>query len=83
MPFADTSMAGSVNEPVIVSTIHSAKGLEFDRVVIAGLGGRTDDLVSARKTLYVGFTRAIHELAVVTVEDHIFVPDLKQPSELA
>jgi hypothetical protein len=73
--------AGSVDEPVIVSTIHSAKGLEFERVVVAGLGGRTNDLVSSRKTLYVGFTRAIEELAVVTVKDNVFAPDLSASSD--
>lgn len=72
--------AGSTDQPVIVSTIHSAKGLEFPKVVVCGLGGRSDDsseaLVSARKLLYVGYTRAIDELSVVTTVDNVFRADL-------
>ncbi len=58
-------MAGSTDEPVVVSTIHSAKGLEYPHVIVCGLGAR-DDQTTARKLLYVGFTRATHHLSVVT-----------------
>jgi hypothetical protein len=57
--------AGSAEEPVIVSTIHSAKGLEYPHVIVCGLGVR-DDEITARKLLYVGFTRATSDLTVVT-----------------
>lgn len=60
------------------STIASAKGLEFNRVVVAGLGGRRDDLISGRKSLYVGFTRAVEELAVVSSKDSVFAPGLTE-----
>lgn len=74
------NLAGSADEPVIVSTIHSAKGLEFPRVVVCGLaaGGAHDAerLIADRKTLYVGFTRAVEELAVVTTSDSPFAKDL-------
>ena len=54
---------GAADEPVVVSTIHSAKGLEFSRVVVAGLDHRLHE--DQRKVLYVAFTRAVDELAVV------------------
>jgi hypothetical protein len=62
---ANRDRAGSAGEPVIVSTIQSAKGLEFPDVVVCGLGARDGDLTTARKLLYVGFTRAVERLAVV------------------
>jgi len=77
---ANRDLAGSADEPVIVSTIHSAKGLEFPRVVVCGLaaggGHNTERSIADRKTLYVGFTRAVEELAVVTTSDNPFAKDL-------
>ncbi|MFF4328639.1 UvrD-helicase domain-containing protein [Streptomyces sp. NPDC001591] len=49
--------------PLVVSTIHRAKGLEFDRVLITEpepigtRGGREDDPVSEARLLYVAMTR--------------------------
>ena len=53
---------------VSLMTLHSAKGLEFETVVVAGLeggllphyntGGRPDDVEEERRLLYVGMTRA-------------------------
>jgi hypothetical protein len=68
--------AGSADEPVIVSTIQSAKGLEFPDVVVCGLGAPDGDLTTARKLLYVGFTRAVDRLAVVVGADSPFREDL-------
>jgi hypothetical protein len=69
--------AGSAGEAVVVSTIHSAKGLEFPDVVVCGLGARDlGDLVTARKLLYVGFTRAVDRLVVVVGADSPFQADL-------
>lgn len=65
---------GSADEPVIVSTIASAKGLEFPKVIVCGLGGGSD-LTTARKVLYVGFTRAMDELSVVVTSDSPFAAD--------
>jgi superfamily I DNA and RNA helicase len=73
--------AGTVDEPIIVSTVHSAKGLEFPSVIMCGLGGRSGkqaDNVTARKTVYVGFTRALDELSVVTTADNVFAGDLRR-----
>ncbi len=78
---ANKDLAGSADAPVVVSTIHSAKGLEYPQVVVCGVGSAPtpsrDDLVADRKALYVGFTRAIDELAVVTTHDNAFTPDLR------
>jgi superfamily I DNA/RNA helicase len=65
---------------VLVSTIHSAKGLEFHHVAICGLengvlprkpveDGEPDpesDLAVARQLLYVGMTRALKTLQLIT-----------------
>ena len=61
---------------MIVSTIQSAKGLEFPDVVVCGLGAPDGDLTAARKLLYVGFTRAVDRLAVVVGADSPFRDDL-------
>jgi superfamily I DNA/RNA helicase len=67
---------GSALEPIIVSTIHSAKGLEFSKVIVAGLGVG-DDPTTARKLLYVGFTRAVDELTVVVDRESPFLYDVQ------
>ena len=53
---------GSNNE-VVVSTIHKAKGREFDRVYVM-LKGLRIDTEEERRVLYVGFTRAKNQLYV-------------------
>ncbi|MEO8504682.1 MAG: UvrD-helicase domain-containing protein [Acidobacteriota bacterium] len=57
---------------ITLMTLHSAKGLEFPAVVVAGLedgilphfnsGGRTEDVEEERRLLYVGMTRARERL---------------------
>lgn len=49
--------AGAVNDAVQVSTMHRAKGLEFDRVVVLAQGMLNDDTDLA-KLVYVAITRA-------------------------
>ena len=60
-----------------LTTLHSAKGLEFDRVFIAGAvedvipysRSKTDaDIEEERRLLYVGVTRARHELYISTIK---------------
>lgn len=49
--------------PVVVSTIHRAKGLEFDRVLLADrLAGHADDPSEENRILYVALSRARREL---------------------
>ena len=60
--------------PVCLMTLHSAKGLEFDHVFLAGLEeglfphirslGRQDDLEEERRLCYVGMTRARETLTL-------------------
>lgn len=58
--------------PVVLSTVHSAKGLEFPSVVLCGLWRDGDDKDANRKLVYVGMTRAMENLSVVTTDDHPF-----------
>ena len=63
--------------PVILSTIHSAKGLEFPYVVLCGIWREGEDPEVNRKLAYVSMTRATDYLAVVTREGHPLVADLQ------
>jgi ATP-dependent exoDNAse (exonuclease V) beta subunit len=60
-----------------VSTIQSAKGLEFPNVIVCGLGARDNDHITARKLLYVGFTRAVDQLSVIASADSPFRSDVE------
>jgi superfamily I DNA/RNA helicase len=53
------------NKKIVLSTIHSAKGLEFPRVLLCGLGNSEDDLNTRRMLIYVGMTRATDHLVVL------------------
>lgn len=75
-------LAGEADSPILLSTIHSSKGLEFSAVVACGLGIR-DDLITARKLIYVGFTRAINDLTVIVGKDSPFRDDLLPTTALA
>ena len=67
---------------VVLSTVHSAKGLEFPRVVLCGLW-RDDELEAVnRKMAYVGMTRAQNYLAVVHEEGGPLSDDLREAEEL-
>ncbi len=52
---------------MFLSTVHAAKGMEFDHCLIAdgGWQARADQLEAERRTCYVGMTRARHTLALV------------------
>lgn len=64
---------------VTLTTVHSAKGLEFDAVVVAGLvdgvlpsedeGASEEGLEAERRLAYVAMTRARHYLAVSTPKE--------------
>ncbi|MFN7024661.1 MAG: HelD family protein [Pseudorhizobium sp.] len=51
----------------LVCTAHVAKGLEFDRVVVADAGARIYQTELDRNLLYVACTRAMHMLTVIVV----------------
>ncbi len=72
----------------ILSTIHSAKGLEFDRVILADVidgifpsanaisqeaKNRVDDMEEERRLFYVGVTRAKKELCIMTFKEETSV----------
>lgn len=64
----------SVDEAVVtVSTIHSAKGLEWDAVVVLGLEAgqfpKGRDIEEERRLAYVAITRARHEVALTRMAD--------------
>ena len=69
-------LAGT-SAPVILSTIHSAKGLEFPHVGLCGMWREGEDPEVNRKLVYVGMTRATNYLAVVTREGQPLVADLQ------
>jgi superfamily I DNA/RNA helicase len=65
---------------VILSTIHAAKGLEFRYVVLCGyLDDRPpEESKISRSLIYVGMTRATHELALSASGRHRYLVDLER-----
>ncbi|SCY51603.1 UvrD-helicase domain-containing protein [Butyrivibrio sp. INlla14] len=75
---ADIDKIGEDNEKVLLMTLHSAKGLEFEHVYLAGMeegvfpshvsfdGGEEDpeDIEEERRLAYVGITRAKRHLTL-------------------
>jgi len=57
--------AEALESPVALLTVPQAKGLEFDRVVLADPAGIIAQSPQGRHDLYVAITRATHRLAVV------------------
>ena len=65
---------------IVLSTIHSAKGLEFRHVILCGF---LDDKPPAesrvsRSLIYVGMTRATHELTLSASGKHPYLADLER-----
>ena len=66
-------------DKVTVLTIHSSKGLEFSRVIVAGIGQLDDDeedQVPSARLLYVGMTRAQDCLLMTTSRDNKYSSEL-------
>ncbi|MDT8388680.1 MAG: 3'-5' exonuclease, partial [Thiogranum sp.] len=60
---------------LIVCTAHLAKGLEFDRVIVADAGAKNYHTVMDRNLLYVACTRAMHRLTLICIGDPAaFIP---------
>ncbi|MCK6550425.1 RecQ family ATP-dependent DNA helicase [Myxococcota bacterium] len=63
----------AIGRGVLLSTIHSAKGLELDHVVLLDPGPMTDkhkgDVEEERRVLYVGMTRAKETLTLFSRDD--------------
>ena len=76
---ADKKRYNASAERVTLLTRESSKGLEFDTVVLAGLGGLKDDeehLERQVRLLYVGMTRARQKLLLTGTGDNWFVKRL-------
>lgn len=70
-------------DKVLLTTIHSAKGLEFRRVLLVGVGelGEASDRVQKdAKLLYVGMTRAREGLVITASKKTPFVEALVEPA---
>lgn len=68
-------------DTIVLTTIHSAKGMEFPRVVLCGVWKDGQDLEVNRKLAYVGMTRATERLVVVTGGSHPLIEDLRKAAQ--
>lgn len=50
---------------MIICTAHMAKGLEFDRVIVADVSANNYHTEMDRHLLYVACTRAMHQLMLI------------------
>lgn len=62
-------LVDSATSGAVVSTIHRAKGLEFDSVLLVPFNADIDTWLSELRVLYVGLTRARHNLMMLTRVD--------------
>jgi ATP-dependent DNA helicase RecQ len=71
-----------MGQGVFLSTVHFAKGTEFDHVLLidGGWGSRQDDLEEERRVFYVGMTRAKQTLTLFVRQDqnNPFIDSLQQ-----
>ncbi|HNG94677.1 MAG TPA: 3'-5' exonuclease, partial [Acidobacteriota bacterium] len=76
-----TKRAFRSDSPTVkVSTIHSAKGLDFDTVVMVGVSLLPSSETAAdleRKLVYIGLTRARRQLVVTWCKESAFVAEMK------
>ena len=66
---------------VVVTTIHSAKGLEFEKVYFAGLESFPMRELNERENasmIYVGMTRAKHSLSMLAAKETEIVAKLRE-----
>jgi hypothetical protein len=64
---------------VVLSTIHSAKGLEFSNVMLCAYldDHPPQDRLLTRRLIYVGMTRATQELVLTASGNHEYIADLE------
>jgi len=74
-------LIGETDEAVVISTVFSAKGLEFPSVVLLCEPTTWQDDDQLRKAVYVGMTRATDELTVVMDPAHPLATELRQVLE--
>lgn len=65
-------------DKIVLTTIHSAKGMEFPRVALCGVWKDGQETEVNRKLAYVGMTRATEQLVVVTGGEHPLLEDLRK-----
>lgn len=68
----------TAKDPLVLSTVHSAKGLEFPSVILCGVWREGQDEETNRRLAYVAMTRATERLAVVSTTGHPLEDDLRQ-----
>lgn len=76
---AAKTTVGSRHDRVLVSTIHSAKGLEFPRVILCAYLDEKppEEIAASRRLIYVGMTRAVDRLVLTASGTHRFITDLE------
>lgn len=69
-------MLAHTKHPIVLSTIHSAKGLEFPHVVLCNISRDDGEAEANRKLVYVGMTRATETLTVIARQNCPYLSDL-------
>ncbi len=64
-----SSNSSKMEKGIVITTFYLAKGLEFDSVHIAYVPKEENLTEYQRQILYIGATRALHELSVYSVEE--------------
>ena len=70
---------------IVLSTVHSVKGMEFNHVLLCGrwsAGGNNREIEEERRVFYTGITRARHSLSIFMRDDvkNPFIANLNAPS---
>lgn len=86
---ADIDSVDPEQDYVLLMTLHSAKGLEFPRVFLAGMedgmfpsymsicSGDLSDLEEERRLCYVGITRAMEDLTLTSAQQRVIRGDVQ------
>lgn len=86
---ADIDSVGEEDDRVLLMTLHSAKGLEFSQVYLAGVEdgifpgqmtidlGAEEDMEEERRLAYVGITRARDDLTITTARSRMLRGEIR------